>query len=521
MTNMKKNILHIALMLLPIVANAEEVEIDGLWYSLDANTKEAIVISSKSVYYSGLVEIPAVVTYGGAYYNVSSIGGSAFSSCSDLTSVTIPGSVKEIYDRAFKYCSSLESVVMEEGVKMIYEDVFGDCFKLTSISFPSTLEYMGLNSSLEYTQWYKNQTGDVVYAGPICYKYKGSSYNDLDITIKEGTKGIAAGAFQNCSNLKSIVFPDGLTTVGEWAFGDCYKLQSVVFPESIRNIWQNAFTNTAWYNNQPDGLVYAGSVLYSYKGTMPENTEISIPDGTKGIAQSAFLSCANLSSVIIPNSVETMGWAVFSCCTGLVSIEFPNSINTIPNFACYSCSNLKYVTIPHGITKVVGNSFQNCSSLMDVICYADQVPSANEYTFTLNNIANATLHVPESSLEAYSTIEPWSHFGSIVAIKEPTLERCATPTISFSNGKVRFNCETEDVEFVSRVIVENSETELIGREIDLGTTFMVSVYARREGYLDSDIATSSFTMTNVGDVNADGELNAADITAVVNAILGK
>ncbi len=509
-------------MALPMMASAVKVEIGGLWYSLNTIVNTASVTRPQmSSYYSGDIVIPATVNYENTEYSVSSIEGNAFYNCTGLTSVTIPGSVKEIYDFAFSGCSSLESVVMEEGVKMIYENVFYDCFKLASISFPSTLEYMGLNSSLESTQWYRNQTGDIIYAGPICFKYKGNTYNDFEIALKVGTKGIAAGAFRDCYGLTSIILPDGLTTIAELAFKDCSKLQSIVFPESLRNIWREAFTNTAWYNNQPDGLVYAGPVLYSYKGTMPENTAINIPEGTNAIAQSAFLSCANLSAVSIPNSVETMGWAVFSTCTGLTSIVFPNSIRTIPNYVCYSCSNLKYVSIPQSVTRIDGNTFLNCSSLIDVFCYAEKIPSANSYTFTLENIANATLHVPTSSLEAYTNTEPWSSFGTIVAIEEPVLHRCATPIICFSNGKIRFSCETEDVEFVSKVIVENSETEQIGNEIEIGTAFTVSVYARREGYLDSDNATSSFSLAKVGDVNADGELNAADVTALVNAILGK
>lgn len=31
-----------------------------------------------------------------------------------------------------------------------------------------------------------------------------------------------------------------------------------------------------WFDNQPDGLVYAGLVAYKYNGTMPENTHLTI-----------------------------------------------------------------------------------------------------------------------------------------------------------------------------------------------------------------------------------------------------
>jgi len=85
---------------------------------------------------------------------------------------------------------------------------------------------------------------------------------------------------------------------------------------------------------------------------------------------------------------------------------------------------------------------------------------------------------------------------------------------------VKFACETEDVEFVPAVACVPSQT-LVGDELELGFTFRVSVYARREGYLDSEVATATITMASVGDVNADGQVTIADVTALVNAILEK
>lgn len=242
---MKKQILFILSLLLPLMAHADKVQIDGIYYNLNTDIKTAEVTSSPYGNYTGSIVIPQSVVYGGSTYHVTSIGSSAFSDCRGLTSVTIPGStsiissyafknctslssitipgnVKEIWDFAFDGCTSLTSVIMEEGVKMIYETVFRNNNNLTSISFPNSLEYMGSNSGLENTPWYSNQTGDVIYAGPICYKYKGPyNYNGFEITIKEGTKGIAAFAFSNCRNLTSVVLPDGLTTIAEWAFADC------------------------------------------------------------------------------------------------------------------------------------------------------------------------------------------------------------------------------------------------------------------------------------------------------------
>ena len=86
---MKKHLLFLLLMLLPMVAIADAVEINGIYYNLLTKGKIAEVTSNPNKY-SGSVGIPEKVEYEGTEYSVTSIGSFAFDSCSGLTSITIP-----------------------------------------------------------------------------------------------------------------------------------------------------------------------------------------------------------------------------------------------------------------------------------------------------------------------------------------------------------------------------------------------------------------------------------------------
>ncbi|SNU05698.1 Leucine rich repeat-containing protein, partial [Prevotellaceae bacterium MN60] len=107
---MKKIYLLLSLMLLPLVASAERVEIDGIYYELYSESKTAIVTKSPLGEYTGSIEIPMLVSYDNIQYSVTSIWDGAFRDCSGLTSVTIPNSVTSIGNYAFCDCSGLTSV---------------------------------------------------------------------------------------------------------------------------------------------------------------------------------------------------------------------------------------------------------------------------------------------------------------------------------------------------------------------------------------------------------------------------
>ncbi len=93
-----------ALFLCSAMASAQTFEVDGINYSVLSSTDKTVSVTSKTEKYSGDIIIPSAVVYNDVEYSVTSIGGSAFSYCYGLTSVTIPNSVTSIGYAAFSTC---------------------------------------------------------------------------------------------------------------------------------------------------------------------------------------------------------------------------------------------------------------------------------------------------------------------------------------------------------------------------------------------------------------------------------
>jgi hypothetical protein len=197
-------------------------------------------------------------------------------------------------------------------------------------------------------------------------------------------------------------------------------------------------------------------------------------------------------------------------------VVIPNSVTSIGEEAFYGCSSLTSVTIPNSVTSIGDYAFASCRTIEDVYCFAEAVPSTNASAFKDSNIQSVTLHVPEGSVSDYESTDPWSQFGTIVGVK-----KCATPTIAYANGKVRCTCETEGVTYIYTITPSISTGQSTDGVIPLSTSFTVSVKATCEGYEDSEIATTTVNLSQVGDMDGDGELSVTDITSLVNAILGK
>ena len=135
--------------------------------------------------------------------------------------------------------------------------------------------------------------------------------------------------------------------------------------------------------------------------------------------------------------VTSIGESAFYRRSSLTSVTIPNSVTSIGSEAFNKCSGLKEMAIPNSVTTIESSTFYGCSSLTDVYCYAENVPTTSSDAFNQSNITSATLYVSKTTMENYKSTEPWSGFGSIVALDEPVAEDIAINEKNFPDDNFR------------------------------------------------------------------------------------
>ncbi len=259
----------------------------------------------------------------------------------------------------------------------------GIYYNLDTSAQTATVTYKQIYNQIYYSDY----TGSVTI--PPTVTYNGATYNvksigdrafiscsDLtSIIIPNGVTSIGWSAFKGCSGLISVTIPNSVTSIDWYAFDGCSSLTSVTIPNSVTEIGNEAFRDCSGLtdvtveseNKKYDSRDNCNAIIATASNTLIAGCKNTvIPNSVTSIGGSAFYNCSGLISVTIPNSVTSIGGSAFYNCSGLTEVIIPNSVTSIGNYAFYGCSGLTSVTIPNGVTAIGYRAFDGCSGLTSV-----------------------------------------------------------------------------------------------------------------------------------------------------------
>ena len=455
-TIMKKQLLLLVMMLLPIVAIADPVEIDGIYYNLISKSLSAEVTKGN---YSGDLVIPEIISYDGKTYQVEGIGEYAFGgeySTSKINSIAIPKSIKRIEQGAFAACKSLNAVyissleawcnitfagmnsnpdgyyklsnplayakhfyinneevshlLIPDGIEEIKDYAFIGFSSLISITIPESVKKIGnfvfeKNSNLT-TVIMSNGVEKIGH----CAFWGCSTLSE--VILSEKLLEIPDGMFYGCSSLKDIAIPETVEKIGYQAFYGCTSFTTVHIPSKVKCVGGGAFQNCtnlqkvtiedldAWCNIEFEWGQYLNDIssnpLYFTHHLFLGNkevTEVVIPDNVESIGFN-FAYCSEIKKIVLPSNLQSIGAMAFMECSGLKTIEIPQSVTSIGKSAFNRCCGLTEIRLPQNITTIEQATFLRCSGLKS-ITIPEGVTNIDMNSFRLCNSLSLII-LPES-----------------------------------------------------------------------------------------------------------------------------
>ena len=380
--------------------------------------------------YSGVVNIPEVVTYDETTYTVTGISANAFEGCDGLTAVTMPSTINNIGNEAFKGCSALVSITIPDVSISYGTNILEGCSSLETFDVPRHMAYIPeaffKNCSSLTTITYTNSLMNIAWgAFEGCVSLTSANFN-----IPSTVVYIGYGAFKGCTGLTSVTIPNGVSKIDNDTFKGCSNLVTVNLPSTIAEIKVRAFRDCVNMTtiNFPAAMTKIGIEAF-YGCTSLTNVDMS-ESAINYIDNNAFENCTSLTNVVFSNVLTSIGQNAFKN-SAISQITLPKSMTTIGDLAFAGCSSLTSAVLPSTITGVGAQAFLNCSGITTLKCFAKVPPSAPANCFDGVNPAMDVI-VPCPSVNAYKANIPWEAFNVICA---PDIN-ITTGTIPFDSGNI-------------------------------------------------------------------------------------
>lgn len=297
------------------------------------------------------------------FNNTETIGNSAFTSCQNITNLTIGSAVTSIGQSSFQNCSGITSLDIPDNVETIGTNAFYYCRNMVSATIGDGVTSIGQGAFNQND----NMTGATIGSGITSigsYCFTGSKMKRLNIEATTPPTIAYSGTFGNGSYLIYVPYD---------SYNDYITAQ----------YWSN-IKNRIVYDDFPYKAMFMGSD--GVENIVPCNSSSSI---TQTEVNNSITS--GTSKIVFGDCITEIGQNAFSGNSTINEIEWSNSITKINSYAFYKCTGgIHMSSLPSGVTYYDTSAFSDSSgnTIIDNLTIGSGVTNVGYYAFANTTIGS-------------------------------------------------------------------------------------------------------------------------------------
>lgn len=355
---------------------------DEIYRDVDSKTLilASTMLSELGILSSGNVVIPQTVHYEDADYTIIGLGLGLFYECKNITSVTLPDTIKYIKGHVFDFCENLQTINLPNGLLTIEEAAFQCCYKLQHVSIPDTVKTIdnfafnhcqSLDASSFHIPTNVKRIGRYTsYPAHMFYDCGTDNFTAFDIADNKNGYSVDDGILyaDNGKTLVSIprgkhfendtyTMPNTITHIGELSFSRNTHVKTVVISDNLLIDGHMNQEEHISYNNITNQLAaacYVYSTVNRYE-TRNSNTHYKAVNGV--------LYDKNMTTVIaVPNQYE----GVLDVPEGVTAWSYEALWTDLDDFKDLAFNKISEIHIPASMTDIEEDQLENLNNIHDM-----------------------------------------------------------------------------------------------------------------------------------------------------------
>lgn len=192
---------------------------------------------------------------------ITSTGMQTFWGDKNLEKVTLPSTLKGLYEASFAQCTALKSVTIPEGCETIGNLVFAGCTSLSEVSIPESVVNF-YEPAFTDTPWLaaKQAENPLVAVNGILIDATAASG---EVTVPDGVKVINSYAFMDCDAITKITLPESAAQIDGISSAALTDV-TILNPECEIKDAEDTITNG--YDSDAEKMIYNGTI-HGYDGS--------------------------------------------------------------------------------------------------------------------------------------------------------------------------------------------------------------------------------------------------------------